>query len=47
MSDLGITQVGNDDAEIEVEDAGNFEISPDLSIESDQQVNQSAAASGR
>ena len=47
VSNLGITQIGNDDAEVEVEDAGNFSISPELSLESNQRVNQSAAASGR
>ncbi len=47
VSNLGVTQIGNDDAEIEVEDAGNFTISPELSLESNQKVNQSAAASGR
>ena len=46
-SNTSVLQVANeDDAEVELEDSGNFEISPETAIECDQQVNQAATASG-
>ncbi len=48
QSTLGITQIGLDADDFEFEDVGaDIDVSPELSVESDQKVNQSAAASNR
>ncbi len=48
QSTLGITQIGSDADDFEFEDVGaDIDVSPELSVESDQKVNQSAAASNR
>ena len=46
VNNTGILQYANEDVEVELEDNGNFEISPETAVECDQQVNQAAAASG-
>ena len=43
--DAGILQFANEEAEAEIEDAGNFVIDPELAVECAQEVNQAAAAS--
>ena len=45
-SNTGILQYANEDAEFDLEDSGNFDISPETAIECDQQVNQAATAAG-
>ena len=47
VNNTGILQYANEDAEIEVEDSGNFSISPETALECDQMVNQAASASGK
>lgn len=48
QSTLGITQIGSDADDFEFEDVGaDIDVSPELSVESDQKVNQSATASNR
>jgi hypothetical protein len=46
-NNTGVLQYANRDAEVEVDDSGNFEISPSQTTTCDQQVNQAASASGR
>ena len=46
VSNTSVLQYANEDVEVEVEDQGNFEISPETAIECDQQVNQAASAFG-
>ena len=46
VSNTSVLQYANEDAEVDVEDSGNFEISPETAVECDQQVNQAAAAFG-
>ncbi len=46
-SNTGVLQYRNEDAEVEVDDSGNFEISPSQTTTCNQQVNQAASASGR
>ena len=41
-----VLQYANDNPEVEVDDSGNFTISPSSSTTCDQQVNQAATASG-
>ena len=43
---VGILQYANDNPEVEVDDSGNFTISPSSTTTCDQQVNQAASASG-
>src|ERR687885_1199841 len=41
-----VLQYANEDTEFEIDDSGNFEISPSSSTTCDQRVNQAASASG-
>ena len=41
-----VLQYANEDVETELEDSGNFEISPSSTTTCDQQVNQAASATG-
>ena len=45
-SNTGVLQYRNEDAEVEVDDSGNFEISPSQTTTCDQRVNQAASATG-
>ena len=45
-NNTGVLQYANEDAEIEVDDSANFEISPSTTTTCKQQVNQAATASG-
>ena len=44
VNNTGVLQYANEDAEIELEDSGNFSISPETALECEQQVNQAASA---
>jgi hypothetical protein len=46
VQNSGFLQYASEDGEIEIDDAGNFEISPESSTSCTQQVNQAASASG-
>jgi hypothetical protein len=46
VQNSGFLQYANPDGEIEIDDAGNFAISPSSSTSCTQQVNQAASASG-
>ena len=46
VSNTSVLQYANEDAEVDVEDSGNFTISPQTAVECDQQVNQAATAFG-
>ena len=41
-----VLQYANEDTEFEIDDSGNFEISPSSTTTCDQRVNQAASASG-
>src|ERR671933_220221 len=43
-NNVGVLQYANEDVETELEDSGNFEISPSSTTTCDQQVNQAASA---
>ena len=45
-NNTGVLQYANTGTEVEVDDSGNFEISPSSTTTCDQQVNQAASASG-
>ena len=45
-NNVGVLQYANEDVETELEDSGNFEISPSQTTTCDQQVNQAASATG-
>ena len=45
-NNTSVLQYANEDVETELEDSGNFEISPSQTTTCDQQVNQAASASG-
>ena len=45
-NNVGVLQYANEDVETELEDSGNFEISPSSTTTCDQQVNQAASATG-
>ena len=45
-SNTGVLQYANEDAGVEVDDSGNFEISPSQTTSCNQRVNQAASASG-
>src|ERR687885_247064 len=45
-NNTGVLQYANTDTEVEVDDSGNFEISPSSTTTCDQRVNQAASAFG-
>ena len=45
-NNTSVLQYANEDVETELEDSGNFEISPSQTTTCNQQVNQAASASG-
>ena len=45
-NNVGVLQYANEDVETEVEDSGNFAISPSQTTTCDQRVNQAASAFG-
>jgi hypothetical protein len=47
VQNTGVLQYASEDSEVEVDDSGNFAISPTQTTTCNQQVNQAASASGR
>ena len=45
-NNTSVLQYANDNPEFEIDDSGNFEISPSSTTTCDQQVNQAASAAG-
>jgi hypothetical protein len=46
VQNTSVLQYGSEDSGVEVDESGNFEISPESSTSCTQQVNQAASASG-
>jgi hypothetical protein len=46
VTNTGVLQYASPDSQVEVDDSGNFTISPSSSTTCDQKVNQAASASG-
>jgi len=44
VNNTSLLQYANEDVEVELEDSGNFSISPETAVECEQQVNQAASA---